>query len=139
DQAAVDAALQACAMAPLRARRMDEISGGEKARAHIARALAQQAPLLMLDEPTAGLDPAQTLTVANILRQHAADGGGVLFSTHDIALAASTAHRVVLLREGREIAAGAPDSALTPAALEAAYGRVGELTRIGNTYVAVFR
>src|SRR5512134_3054287 len=50
DQAAVDAALQACSLDALRARRMDEISDGEKARAHLARALAQQAPLLMLDE-----------------------------------------------------------------------------------------
>ena len=80
---------------------MDEISGGEKARAHLARALAQQAPLLVLDEPTAGLDPAQALGVAEILRKHAASGGAVLFSTHDVALAARVAHRVLLLREGR--------------------------------------
>jgi ABC-type hemin transport system ATPase subunit len=65
---AVDAAIEACALGALRQRRMDEISGGEKARAHLARALAQHAPLLLLDEPTAGLDPAQALGVADILR-----------------------------------------------------------------------
>ena len=132
DQAAVNAALGACSLTALRGRRMDEISGGEKARAHLARALAQHAPLLMLDEPTAGLDPAQTLSVAEILRKHAADGGGVLFSAHDIALAASTADRVLLLRQGMAIASGAPEAALTPAALEAAYGRAGEFGAHGR-------
>lgn len=127
DAAAVDAALAACALTPLRARRMDEISGGEKARAHLARALAQQAPLLVLDEPTAGLDPAQALAVAEILRAHAAGGGAVLFSTHDVALAARAADRVLLLRAGREIAQGAPRAALTPDALAAAYGRAGRM------------
>src|SRR5690606_33492329 len=67
DQTAVDAAMEACALGPLRKRGMDQISGGEKARAHLARTLAQQAPLLLLDEPTAGLDPAQALGVAAIL------------------------------------------------------------------------
>lgn len=139
DQAAVDAALEACALTHLRARRMDEISGGEKARAHLARALAQHAPLLVLDEPTAGLDPAQALAVADILRAHAASNGVVLFSTHDVALAANTAHRVVLLRDGKLVAEGAPETALNSEALEAAYGREGRLERIGDQYAAVFR
>lgn len=139
DQAAVDAALEACGMQNLRARGMDEISGGEKARAHLARALAQHAPLLMLDEPTAGLDPAQSLGVADILRTHAANGGAVVFSTHDIALAASAAHRVVLMHEGRVLTEGEPQTALTRDALEAAYGRPGKLERIGDVFAAVFR
>ncbi len=137
DQAAVDDALKACSLEPLRARRMDEISGGEKARAHLARALAQHAPLLILDEPTAGLDPAQALAVADIMRGQAANGA-VLFSTHDVTLAARTAHRVLLLREGRIIAEGAPESALTPEALEAAYGRKGRLDRVGDAFTATF-
>jgi len=139
DQAAVDAAIEACGMKNLRARGMDEISGGEKARAHLARALAQHAPLLMLDEPTAGLDPAQSLGVADILRAHAAKDGAVVFSTHDIALAASAAHRVLLMHEGRVLTEGEPEKALTRDALEAAYGRPGKLERIGDTYAAVFR
>ncbi len=138
DQAAVDAALEACALTPLRTRRMDEISGGEKARAHLARALAQHAPLLVLDEPTAGLDPAQALSVAEILRKHAAANGAVLFSTHDVALTASVAHRIVLLKAGHVITEGAPEAALTPGALKAAYDREGELRRIGESYAAIF-
>ncbi|UPT62467.1 MAG: ABC transporter ATP-binding protein [Hyphomonadaceae bacterium JAD_PAG50586_4] len=139
DQAAVDAAIEACGLNNLRVRGMDEISGGEKARAHLARALAQHAPLLMLDEPTAGLDPAQSLAVADILRAHAADGGAVVFSTHDIALAASAAHRVVLMHEGRIWAEGEPEKALTRDALEVVYGRPGQLERIGDAFAAIFR
>lgn len=138
DQAAVDAAIEACLLSALRLRRMDEISGGEKARAHLARAIAQHAPLLLLDEPTAGLDPAQARGVADIIRTHAANGGAVIFSTHDIALAAETAHRVVLLHAGRIIAEGAPESALTPEALQAAYGRKARLERIGQSFAAIF-
>ena len=137
DQVAVDDAIQACALEPLRSRRMDEISGGEKARAHLARALAQHAPLLMLDEPTAGLDPAQALAVAEIMRGHATRGA-VVFSTHDVALAARTANRVLLLREGGIVAEGAPDAALTPEALEAAYGRKARVDRVGDTLTATF-
>lgn len=138
DQAAVDAAIDACALTELRRRRMDEISGGEKARAHLARALAQHAPLLLLDEPTAGLDPAQALAVADIVRGYAASGGGVIFSTHDIALAASVAHRVVVMNSGRIISEGPPEAALTPAALEAAYGCKARLERIGESFAAIF-
>ena len=138
DQAAVDAAIEACALSPLRQRRMDEISGGEKARAHLARAIAQRAPLLLLDEPTAGLDPAQALGVADIIRAHAANGGAVIFSTHDIALAAETAHRVALLQAGRIIAEDAPETALTPQVLHAAYGRKAKLERVGTAFAAIF-
>lgn len=137
DQAAVDAAIEACALSPLRDRRMDEISGGEKARAHLARALAQHAPLLVLDEPTAGLDPAQALGVAAILQKHA-ETGAVLFSTHDVALAARVSHRVLLMREGRTVAEGSPKQSLTPQALEEAYGRKGRLEFAGEAPFAVF-
>ena len=138
DQAAVDAAIGACGLSMLRKRSMDEISGGEKARAHLARALAQQAPLLVLDEPTAGLDPAQALAVADILRDHAQSGGAVLFSTHDVALAARIASSVLLMRTGQVIAQGSASVALTPDALEQAYGRKARLERLGGAYAAVF-
>lgn len=138
DQSAVDAALAACGLEALRRRRMDEISGGEKARAHLARALAQGAPLLLLDEATAGLDPAQALGVADILRAHADKGGAALFSTHDVALAARAAHRIVLMRDARILADGPPRAALTPETLEAAYGRKGRLVEVEGGVAAVF-
>jgi iron complex transport system ATP-binding protein len=117
---------------------MDEISGGEKVRAHLARALAQQAPLLMLDEPTAGLDPAQALGVGEILRAHAAQGGAVLFATHDVGLAAQVAPRVAVMAQGRVVAEGAPEAVLTPEALERAYGCEGRLVHVEGALVAVF-
>lgn len=138
DQTAVNAAIEACALRELRKRRMDEISGGERARAHLARALAQGAPLLVLDEPTAGLDPAQALAMAQIFRAHAENGGGVLFSTHDIALAARFAHRVALMCAGRVLADGAPSAVVSPELLKQAYGRSGRMELVGETPVAVF-
>ncbi len=137
DQAAVDEALTTCGLAPLRKRRMDELSGGEKARAHLARALAQAAPMLVLDEPTAGLDPAQALGVADIVRAQANAGRAVLLSTHDIALALRAADRFVVLRAGRIIADGGAD-VLTPAILEAAYGRRARLERLDGAPVVLF-
>lgn len=137
DQAAVDAALEACALTPLRARSMDELSGGEKARAHLARALAQQAPLLVLDEPTAGLDPAQALAVADVLAAQAAAGRAVLISTHDVTLALRMAHRFVVLREGRVLAMG-DAAALTPDVLQAAYGRAARIEAGRGAPYAVF-
>jgi len=138
DRAAVEAALSACGLNQLRARRLDEISGGERVRAHLARTLAHGAPLLVLDEPTAGLDPVQSLAVADILRTQVAAEGAVLFSTHDVALAARAASRVLLLRGGRVVSAGAPRDALTPAALREAYGRDGRLIEDAGAIAAVF-
>lgn len=138
DQAAVDAALEACGLTAMRTRRMDELSGGEKARAHLARALAQQAALLVLDEPTAGLDPAQAMAVASILRR-TAEEGAVLFSTHDVTLAVRYADHIVLLRDGRVIAQGAPREALSPDNLRVAYGVEGRIEQVGDALAAIFR
>lgn len=138
DQRAVDEAIQACDLDALRHRRMDEISGGEKARAHLARTVAQRAPLILLDEPTAGLDPAQALAVAAIIRAHAVADGAAIFSTHDIAFAASVADRILLMKSGRPLAQGAPLEALTPEALREAYGRPARLERFGDSFAAIF-
>lgn len=138
DQAAVDSAIEACSLQTLRARRMDQISGGETARVHLARALAQHAPLLVLDEPTAGLDPAQALGVADIVRRHAAAGGGVLVSMHDVSLAARAADRIVLMKAGSVVADGAPASTLTPEFLREAYGREARIERVGEAWTAWF-
>lgn len=138
DRAAVDAAIEACGLTALRHRPVDRISGGEKMRVHIARTLAQGAPLLMLDEPTAGLDPAQAIEISAILLAHAGRGGGIVFATHDIAFAARTADRILVLRAGAVLSEGAPNEALTAETLEAAYGRKGRAGRLGDAFVAVF-
>ncbi len=138
DKAAVEFALDACDLTALRDRPIDTLSGGERVRAHLARVLAQGAPLIVLDEPTAGLDPAQSIAIADILRAHAEKGGGALFSTHDVSLAARVASEVLLMREGAIIARGAPDAALTEENLQAAYGRAGRIVRAGEGAGAIF-
>jgi len=125
DRAAIDKAMSLCRIEDLRARRMDLLSGGEQRRAHLARALAQGAPLLLLDEPSAGLDPGQIHGFEAIVNAHAQTGGAVLFSTHDLGLAARLGHEVLLIGQGRVIAQGVPEVALTPTHVEYAYGVSG--------------
>ena len=138
DQDAVDRALALVKLEKLRGRTMDSLSGGERARAHLARALAQSAPLLALDEPTAELDPAHALAVLDAMQAHAAAGGGVIFTTHDVGFAARAASRVHVLREGRMIAAGAPLETLTEDVLRSAYGRSGRVALIDGAPAVVF-
>lgn len=95
-----------------------EMSGGERARVLLARALTVQAPLLVADEPIAGLDPDAQLLVLERLRTRADGGGGVLVSLHDLTLAARIADRIVVLDQGRVAADGPPTQALSPAVLK---------------------
>ena len=122
DHAAVDAALARMDLGALRDRPADALSGGELARALIARALAQQTPLIVADEPTAGLDPAHQLALMAAFRAIAAEGRGVLVSLHDLALAARWCDRLVLMAGGRVVADGPPRAVLTPQALADVYG-----------------
>ena len=98
-----------------------EMSGGERARVLLARALVVQAPLLLADEPIAGLDPDAQLLVLERLRARADAGGGVLVSLHDLTLAARVADRVIVLDAGRVVADGPPVEALSPAVLRSAF------------------
>ncbi|WEK59282.1 MAG: ABC transporter ATP-binding protein [Candidatus Brevundimonas phytovorans] len=102
-----------------------EMSGGERARVLLARALVVQAPLLLADEPIAGLDPDAQLLVLERLRARADAGGGVLVSLHDLTLAARVADRVVVLGAGRVVADAAPVEALSPAVLRSVFGLNG--------------
>ena len=131
DDAAVARALSACGLTGIAERRADEVSGGELARAHIARALAAEAGALIADEPAAGLDPGHAWRVLEVLRARARAGAAVLVSLHEPALAARFADRVALLAGGRLIADDAPAAALTPALMAAAYGVVVGMPAVG--------
>lgn len=119
-QAPIERAIEKCGIAPLRDARVDRISGGEARRAMLARAFASEPDVLLLDEPTADLDPAAAHDIMRLLRDTADDGKAVVTVTHAIDLAIAYAHRVLVLAGGR-IAADVPASqALEPAA--AAFG-----------------
>lgn len=114
-------ALDEVGAAHLADRGVAEMSGGERARVLLARALVVQAPLLLADEPIAGLDPDAQLLVLERLRARADAGGGVLVSLHDLTLAARIADRVVVLDAGRVVADATPVEALSPAVLRSAF------------------
>ena len=107
-RAQVDRALERTEMTQFASRVYPSLSGGEKARAQLARVLAQQAPLLLLDEPTASLDIRHQQHVMSLAQDVAAEGGSVIAVVHDLNLAATMAHRIALLHRGRIVADGAP-------------------------------
>ena len=88
-------------------------SGGEQARTSFARALAQVTPVLLLDEPTAGLDIRHQEAVLGVARAVAAEGAAVVVVLHDLSLAAAYADRVCVIADGRVRAVGAPREVLT--------------------------
>ena len=116
------AALQEADALELADRPVSQLSGGERQRVFLARAFAQDAALLILDEPTAGLDLAHQVLLVNALRKRARGGGGALLVLHDLALAGAACDRLVLLLAGRVIAEGTPAEVLRPEVLSPAYG-----------------
>ena len=123
DYAAARRALLAAGCLDLAGRRLGELSGGERQRASLARALAQEPDLLLLDEPTAHLDPGVGQALVATLRRLNREGGlTVLAALHDVNLAAATCPRLLLLHDGRIIADGPPEEVITPPLLRRAYG-----------------
>jgi len=122
DAAAVARALEDAQMTAFAGRDVTTLSGGERARALIARALAGEPAWLLADEPLTGLDLAHQLHAAALLRTIAGSGVGVVVSLHDLAFAVRVADRVVVLAQGRIVADGAAAEALTPEMLTRAYG-----------------
>ena len=113
DAAAVDAALARMGLEAFRHRIATRLSGGEQARVLIARALAQDTPLLLADEPIAGLDPAHQLGSMEVFAGLAAEGRGVVVALHDLGLAARFCTRLVLMHMGRVVADGPPAEVLS--------------------------
>ncbi|MEU6452484.1 zinc ABC transporter ATP-binding protein AztA [Streptomyces sp. NPDC046979] len=116
DRAVVDSAMERLGVADLGARQLGELSGGQRQRVLIAQGLAQQSDLLLLDEPTTGLDPEARERITTLLRELVADGTTVVQATHDLE-AARSADACLLLSDGRLVADGPPAEVLTPQAL----------------------
>jgi iron complex transport system ATP-binding protein len=119
---AVAEAVAAVGLLGFEDRPVTELSGGERARALLARALAVEAPVLLADEPVAALDPRHQLLVLAVLRERARAGATVVAVMHDLALASRFADRMVLLDQGRLVADGTPVEVLTAARLESVFG-----------------
>jgi len=113
DAEAVLRAMQAVDVMELSDRRVTELSGGERSRVALARALAVEAPVILADEPTASLDPRHQIDVMKNLRATADKGVLVIVVTHDLGLAARFADHVLVLREGRLVSQGGPAAALS--------------------------
>ncbi|RIL07631.1 MAG: hypothetical protein DCC71_02335 [Proteobacteria bacterium] len=122
DLAVARAAMERMGIAALADRSILELSGGERQLAIVARALAQEPRLLLLDEPTAFLDLRHRLEVLSVVRERAAAGASALVVSHDLGVAARFCDRVALLAGGRVLAVGRPAEVLRPEPLRAAYG-----------------
>lgn len=114
------------------------LSGGERELVLVARALAQQPRLLLLDEPTSHLDLANRRRVASVLRDLAGSGVTVALTTHEPELAAAVATDVVLLREGRVLAAGPAAEVLDGPRLTATYGVPVQVVEVGGRRVVAW-
>ena len=122
DRAAAEEAIEALGIGSLAERVVTELSGGERQLAMIARALAQGARLLVLDEPTASLDFGNQVRVLREIRRLAGEGYAVVFSTHDPGQAFLAAGRVLLIAHGGAFRQGAPEEVITAQNLREVYG-----------------
>ena len=119
---AVDAAIAALDLEMLAGRPVSQLSGGERARALLARVLAGEPRWVLADEPLAALDLAHQLALLARLAEAARAGAGVVLVLHDLALAMNHADRVIVLEKGRVAADGAPDEALSEAVIARVWG-----------------
>lgn len=122
DMAAVETAVTALDLAALRQRPVSQLSGGERARALLARVLAGEPRWLLADEPLAALDLAHQLALLSQFRELASRGRGIVLVLHDLALAMNHADRVLVLSEGALAADGAPTEALSAANIARVWG-----------------
>jgi iron complex transport system ATP-binding protein len=136
DRAAIERAMAAADATPFRDRTLDSLSGGERMRVLLARALAVEAQILLADEPLAGLDPLHQLEAMALLRRTARAGAGVVVVLHDLTLAGRFCDRLVLLDHGRVLADGSPGAVLADGPVGRAFGiAVARGNRDGRDFV----
>jgi iron complex transport system ATP-binding protein len=123
DRAAARRAMEAVGVLPLREALLDRLSGGERQRVMLARALAQEPRLLVLDEPTAHLDLRYQAECAGLLRRLGREAGlTIVLVSHDLGFAAELCDRLLLMAAGAAVRVGSPETVIDEAVLESAYG-----------------
>ncbi len=122
DREVVERTLDQADIADLGERMLDELSGGQRQRALIARALAQESDLMLIDEPTNSLDPEHQISVFQLIAELCQGSHAAVVVTHDLNLASQFATKIALLRDGQVAAYGTADEVLSEAALEPVYG-----------------
>ena len=137
DRAAVDEALSVTDTTHLANRSVTTLSGGERMRVMLARVLAGDPSLLLLDEPVTGLDPRHQLEAMLLLDRLARKGCGTLVVLHDLTLAARFCHRLYVLHEGKVVSQGRPKQALNPATIATAFEVEARQLGEGNEAVIV--
>ena len=131
DRAAVSDALARMDLAGFEDRSATALSGGEQARVLIARALAQETPVILADEPISGLDPAHQIAAMKVFRGLADEGKLVVAALHDLPLAARYCTRLLLMNHGQLVADGPPDEVLTEERLAEVFGVSGGFSGAG--------
>lgn len=121
DLESIQTAMRTAEVEHLATRRVSELSGGEFQRVILARTLAQDTPVILLDEPTGSLDLKYQVQTLGLLQRLAREGRGIIITMHDLTLAAQYCDRLLLLHKGRIRAAGTPAQILTPPLLEEVY------------------
>lgn len=137
DDEVVDRAMLLCDVEAFAERTFPTLSGGEQARTSFARVLAQETPVLLLDEPTAALDIRHQEALLGIAREVARAGAAVVVVLHDLSLAAAYADRICLLSGGLVAADGPPEDVLTPERLTAVYEHPVSVTSVEGSLVVV--
>lgn len=122
DRAIVDAALEQCGISELAGRQICQLSGGQQQRTFLARLLAQETELMLLDEPFAGVDAASQTAISELLTRMRDSGRTVVIVSHDLASIAGLADHVVVMRAGEVYVEGNPEHCLTPHVLHEVYG-----------------
>lgn len=118
DQEAITSAASACETIRFFGRKFGTLSGGEKMRVHLSRALATQAPILLADEPTTALDPYYQISTLNILRQFADAGTTVIIALHDLKLAERFADQIWVMKASKLVANGPASTTLSESILQ---------------------